>query len=392
MHVSRRPWVGCGSRSPGHQWGGLLAVAGVAGLLPLVDVRAALRAGPLGAGQCGGGLLQARAASPQRLILVGTRSDVEAYAASIATHGSVLLVGACVVRRRAESDGRRPLAGADRPQPRPGRRAGLRGGCGRRGRGARPGRGRRRRPCPDLGLRAPSGHAQHRRPGRRGGPPPDAPALAGGRVGHRPCGAAGRCREPGRQDRPGPGRRAGPAGADVPGPAGHVGRGPAGLARSRPVRADPRRARRRAVPDVQDAQHAHRRRGAAGRVRGGERDGRHAVQDPPRPPGHAGRLPAAPLLARRAPAAVERAPRGHVADRTASGAAGRGSDVRAGGEAPSGGAARHHGALAGQRALDLSWDESVRLDLFYADNWRILDDLAIAARTVVAVTQARGAY
>ena len=41
---------------------------------------------------------------------------------------------------------------------------------------------------------------------------------------------------------------------------------------------------------------------------------------------------------------------------------------------------------------DLTWDEAVRLDLYYADNWRILDDLAIAARTVVAVTQARGAY
>jgi exopolysaccharide biosynthesis polyprenyl glycosylphosphotransferase len=41
---------------------------------------------------------------------------------------------------------------------------------------------------------------------------------------------------------------------------------------------------------------------------------------------------------------------------------------------------------------DLSWEESVRLDLFYADNVRVLDDLAITARTVVAVTQARGAY
>jgi lipopolysaccharide/colanic/teichoic acid biosynthesis glycosyltransferase len=41
---------------------------------------------------------------------------------------------------------------------------------------------------------------------------------------------------------------------------------------------------------------------------------------------------------------------------------------------------------------DLSWDESVRLDLYYADNWRLLDDLSIAARTVRAVTRARGAY
>ena len=41
---------------------------------------------------------------------------------------------------------------------------------------------------------------------------------------------------------------------------------------------------------------------------------------------------------------------------------------------------------------ELTWEEAVRLDLYYADNWRILDDLAIAVRTVVAVTQARGAY
>jgi lipopolysaccharide/colanic/teichoic acid biosynthesis glycosyltransferase len=41
---------------------------------------------------------------------------------------------------------------------------------------------------------------------------------------------------------------------------------------------------------------------------------------------------------------------------------------------------------------DLQWDESLRLDLYYADNWRLIDDLAIAARTVTAVTLARGAY
>jgi exopolysaccharide biosynthesis polyprenyl glycosylphosphotransferase len=41
---------------------------------------------------------------------------------------------------------------------------------------------------------------------------------------------------------------------------------------------------------------------------------------------------------------------------------------------------------------DLQWDESLRLDLYYADNWRLIDDFAIAARTVTAVTMARGAY
>lgn len=41
---------------------------------------------------------------------------------------------------------------------------------------------------------------------------------------------------------------------------------------------------------------------------------------------------------------------------------------------------------------NLSWAESQRLDLYYADNGRLVDDLAIAARTVSAVLQARGAY
>jgi exopolysaccharide biosynthesis polyprenyl glycosylphosphotransferase len=41
---------------------------------------------------------------------------------------------------------------------------------------------------------------------------------------------------------------------------------------------------------------------------------------------------------------------------------------------------------------DLQWEESLRLDLWYADNWTLVDDLLIAARTVSAVTRARGAY
>jgi exopolysaccharide biosynthesis polyprenyl glycosylphosphotransferase len=41
---------------------------------------------------------------------------------------------------------------------------------------------------------------------------------------------------------------------------------------------------------------------------------------------------------------------------------------------------------------DLSQAESLSLDLHYTDNWRVVDDLAITARTVTAVTQARGAY
>jgi lipopolysaccharide/colanic/teichoic acid biosynthesis glycosyltransferase len=41
---------------------------------------------------------------------------------------------------------------------------------------------------------------------------------------------------------------------------------------------------------------------------------------------------------------------------------------------------------------DLSWDESVRLDLYYVENWSLTFDLAIIARTVWAVLRSYGAY
>ncbi|MDY6055327.1 sugar transferase [Micrococcus sp.] len=41
---------------------------------------------------------------------------------------------------------------------------------------------------------------------------------------------------------------------------------------------------------------------------------------------------------------------------------------------------------------DLSWEDAVRLDLYYVENWSILGDLVILARTVRAVTAAEGAY
>lgn len=41
---------------------------------------------------------------------------------------------------------------------------------------------------------------------------------------------------------------------------------------------------------------------------------------------------------------------------------------------------------------DLSWDESVRLDLRYVDNWSLRLDLSILARTLQAVLGHRGAY
>jgi exopolysaccharide biosynthesis polyprenyl glycosylphosphotransferase len=41
---------------------------------------------------------------------------------------------------------------------------------------------------------------------------------------------------------------------------------------------------------------------------------------------------------------------------------------------------------------DLSWDETVRLDLYYVENWSLGFDLAIIVRTIWAVARGRGAY
>jgi lipopolysaccharide/colanic/teichoic acid biosynthesis glycosyltransferase len=41
---------------------------------------------------------------------------------------------------------------------------------------------------------------------------------------------------------------------------------------------------------------------------------------------------------------------------------------------------------------DLSWDESVRFDLYYVENWSVVSDLTILWRTGRAVLRATGAY
>jgi exopolysaccharide biosynthesis polyprenyl glycosylphosphotransferase len=41
---------------------------------------------------------------------------------------------------------------------------------------------------------------------------------------------------------------------------------------------------------------------------------------------------------------------------------------------------------------DLSWAESIRLDLYYVDNWSMIQDIAILGRTIGAVLSSRGAY
>ena len=41
---------------------------------------------------------------------------------------------------------------------------------------------------------------------------------------------------------------------------------------------------------------------------------------------------------------------------------------------------------------ELSWDETIRLDLYYVDNWSMVSDLVIMAKTVRAVFASSGAY
>jgi lipopolysaccharide/colanic/teichoic acid biosynthesis glycosyltransferase len=41
---------------------------------------------------------------------------------------------------------------------------------------------------------------------------------------------------------------------------------------------------------------------------------------------------------------------------------------------------------------DLSWDEGVRLDLYYVENWSLTGDLIIMWRTLKVLTKPTGAY
>lgn len=41
---------------------------------------------------------------------------------------------------------------------------------------------------------------------------------------------------------------------------------------------------------------------------------------------------------------------------------------------------------------DLSWEDSVRLDLFYVENWSMVADLLIAVKTVKVIVGHFGAY
>ncbi len=41
---------------------------------------------------------------------------------------------------------------------------------------------------------------------------------------------------------------------------------------------------------------------------------------------------------------------------------------------------------------DLSWEDSVRLDLYYVENWSFAMDLMILWKTIFAVARGSGAY
>ena len=41
---------------------------------------------------------------------------------------------------------------------------------------------------------------------------------------------------------------------------------------------------------------------------------------------------------------------------------------------------------------DLSWEESVRLDLYYVENWSLTGDLMIMWRTAKSILNPKGAY
>ncbi|MBK5237614.1 MAG: sugar transferase, partial [Actinomycetales bacterium] len=41
---------------------------------------------------------------------------------------------------------------------------------------------------------------------------------------------------------------------------------------------------------------------------------------------------------------------------------------------------------------DLTWEESVRADLMYVENWSLITDLIIIWRTIQVVITGRGAY
>ena len=138
---------------------------------------------------------------------------------------------------------------------------------------------------------------------------------------------------------------------------------------------------------VTDAEAPARRAGPA------QREQRHAVQDGRGPADHAPGPLAAPALDRRAAPAAQRVPRRDEPGRTTAAR----SRPRSAATTPT--CSRRLRVRPGITGLwqvsgrsDLSWEDTVRLDLYYVDNWSMLQDLTILARTLRAVFGSDGAY
>ena len=161
--------------------------------------------------------------------------------------------------------------------------------------------------------------------------------------------------------------------------------GPASSSRSASARTASRSRCTRCAPCARTPRHSRPRSPRSTRATG-------AVQDEGRPAHHPGRPHPAQDLARRAPPAhqcregrdVARRPRPALPNEVANydDTARRRLAVRPG----------LTGLWQVSGRSNLSWEKSIELDLSYADNWRLTDDILIGFKTVDAVTRSRGAY
>ena len=164
-----------------------------------------------------------------------------------------------------------------------------------------------------------------------------------------------------------------------------------GLAGAGVLPRSPHRPAGAGVPDVQVPNDGRRRRVEAGVARGRTRPTGRCSRSG-RPARDPRRRDAAQALARRGAAGAERAARRDEPRRAAAAAVARLRPAR--GVAPPAlpRPARDDRPVAGLGPLSLTFDELVRLDFFYIENWSIWLDITILLKTIPAVLARRGAY